>query len=246
MEPIFQKYYTVQDSETDCFGRLRPDMVLFYAQEAAADHCIELGADGDTLAEKGLFWAVIRHKIQVERLPERGETLLVETWPMPTTRVAYPRATVAYDREGRELFRIMSLWVLMDVKTRAMILPGKSGVGIQGLSRGGELATPGSLAPQVLQNKQTQAVRFSDLDRNGHMNNCKYLQWAADLLQSSFHRDHPLRELTLCYLSEAREAEVLTLHWQLSGDVLQVETVRENGEMSAGHQRVFAAQILFQ
>ena len=246
MKSIYRHTYTVEDHEVDCFGNLKPSMILFYAQDVAGRHCIELGTDYDSMAAKRLFWAVIRHRVQVQRMPRRGETITVETWPMPTTRVAYPRATVAYDSQGEEVFRIISLWVIMDLDTRAMILPGKSGVEVSGLLRGSELAVPGSLVPKVLENDQTRTVRFCDLDRNGHMNNCRYLEWVADLLPSAFHREHPLREFTVCYLSEAREGEQLSLSWQQEEDgSIRVEATRSEAASSAGHSRVFAAQVQY-
>jgi len=242
--PYYRHNYTVEDNEVDCFGNLKLSMVLFYAQDVAGLHCIELGTDYDSMAAKGLFWAVIRHKIQIERLPKRGETITVETWPMPTTRVAYPRATAAFDAEGNPLFRIISLWVIMDIQNRTMILPGKSGVEVLGTVRGGELAVPGSLVPKELSHSQIRTVRYSDLDRNGHMNNCRYAEWMTDLLPSAFHKAHPVTEFTLCYLSEAREGDTLNLSWQVMEDgAIRVEAIRPDGASSTGHNRVFAAQI---
>ncbi len=244
MEP-FRYTYNVEDNEVDCFGDLMPSMILFYAQDIAGRHCVDLQVDYDTMAQRRLFWAVIRHRVQVTRLPRRGETITVETWPMPTTRVAYPRATVAVDGKGQELFRVISLWVIMDLDTRAMILPGKSGVEVEGLLRGSELAAPGSLVPKTLENRQTRTVRYADLDRNGHMNNCRYLQWAMDLLPSAFHGSHRIKELTICYLSEAREGETLALSWQQAEDgSIRIEGARDD-DPSAGHSRVFAVQMQY-
>ena len=241
----YRHQYTIEDNEVDCHGNLKPSMILFYAQDIAGRHCEELQLDYDTMAAKRLFWAVIRHRIQVNRMPQRGETVTVQTWPMPTTRVAYPRATVAYDGKGNELFRIISLWVIMDLDTRAMILPGKSGVEVDGLICGGELATPGSLMPKVLENKEKRTVRFSDLDRNGHMNNCRYLEWITDLLPSDFHKQHRLADLTVCYVSEAREGQELELSWQQNEDgSIRIEASRLEGD-SASHSRVFAAQVQY-
>ena len=146
MEPIYSHEFLINDAYVDCFGRLKPSMLLFLCQEIAGQHCNILGADFDTLAQKNLIWAIIRQKVQITRLPRSGETIRVETWPMPTTKVCYPRSTVAYDAEGNELFRSIGMWVLMDASSRAMILPGKSGVTVQGMLTGTELATPGSLA----------------------------------------------------------------------------------------------------
>ncbi|MBE6975342.1 MAG: hypothetical protein E7436_07615 [Ruminococcaceae bacterium] len=244
MEP-FRHAYTVEDNEVDCFGDLTLSMILFYAQDIAGRHCVDLKLDYDTMAARRLFWAVIRHRVQVTRLPRRGEEITVETWPMPTTRVAYPRATVAWDARGRELFRIISLWVIMDLDTRAMILPGKSGVEVEGILLGSELAVPGSLVPKALENRQERTVRYSDLDRNGHMNNCRYLQWAMDLLPSAFHGTHRVKELTVCYLSEAREGDKMTLSWQQNEDgAIRIEAERTE-DPSAGHSRVFAVRMQY-
>lgn len=246
MEQIYRQTYLVENSDVDCFGRLMPSRILFYAQDAAGKHCGLLRVDHNTLSGRNLFWAVSRHRVQITRLPVSGEKVTVETWPMPATRVAYPRSTVAYDSEGRELFRSISLWVLMDLNTRAMILPGKSGVEVTGLLRGSELAAPGSLAPRVLANSRSRKVSFMDLDRNGHMNNCRYLDWVGDLLPSIFHRSHPIREFTLCYLSEALEEEMVEMTWELDEEGnLRVEGTREEAASSAGHSRVFSVQILF-
>ena len=246
MKPIFQHEFLINDAAVDCFGRLKPSMLLFYCQEIAGQHCHILGADYDTLAQKNLFWAIIRQKVQITRLPRSGETIRVETWPMPTTKVCFPRSTVAYDADGRELFRAISMWVLMDTESRAMILPGKSGVTVQGLLTGTELATPGSLAPKKLDNTCSRRVCFTDLDRNGHMNNTKYLEWIWDLLPSSFHQGSEPREFTVCYHTEAREGDLLHLGWQTDPEgLLQVESWRETEDAASFH-RIFAAQIRFE
>jgi acyl-ACP thioesterase len=176
-------------------------------------------------------------------MPEKDETIRIETWPMPTTRVAYPRNVVAFDEAGNELFRSISLWVLMDMESRAMILPGKSGIQVDGVVRGGELSIPGSLPPAQLSELQERSVRFTDLDINGHMNNCRYLDWAADLLSSDFHKTHTVKDFTIGYLSEAREGDSLSVHYQLSQeDALRLEITRQNTD---GEHRIFAAQLHF-
>ena len=246
MEAIYVKEFEISPVAVDQFGRLKASRLLAFLQEVAGDHSVILGTDQNSLMDKNLFWAVIRHRVQITRLPESGEKLRLETWPMPTTRTAYPRSTVAYDAEGRECFRGISLWVLMDAKSRAMVLPGKSGVTVSGMLTGSELAAPGSMALQDLGKVVTRTVRYTDLDVNGHMNNCRYLDWVTDTLPGSFHGTHSVSEFTLNYLSEAREGEALDLHYQLTdGPCLGVDALR-SGELSPGHARVFSARVLFE
>ena len=240
MEPIFRKEFEISDLYVDCFGRIKPSAILFLAQETAGHHCVELGLSWEQLAEKGLFWAVVRHRVQITRLPCRGETVIAETWPMPTTRTAYPRALVIRDKDGNELLRLISLWVLMDLNTRAMILPGKSGVEVTGTLRGTELSTPRAIATRTMEQSMERTVLFADVDRNGHMNNTRYLDWVMDLLPSAFHEGHTLRELTVCYMTESREVQTLDLGWTMTEDgILQVDGTR-NGE------RIFAALMQFE
>ena len=247
MEPIYRKTFTLSDMEVDCFGRLKLSNMLYLAQEVAGNHSELLGVGFDTLAQKGIFWAVTRHRVQITRLPVRGETITVETWPMPTTRVAYPRSMVAFDAQGNELFRSISLWVLMDANSRAMVLPGKSGVDVVGQLTGMELETPKSLVPKNMTDSAVWTVTYSCLDRNGHMNNTKYLDWVDDLLPAHFHKDKTARELVICYLSEALEQQQIVLDWNLSENgCLQVDAHREKTGVSQGKERIFAVQVLYE
>ena len=84
---------------------------------------------------------------------------------------------------------------------------------------------------------------FTDLDRNGHMNNTRYLDWIDDLLPSQFHAQHSPTELTVCYLSEAREGQELDLRWDFpESDCLQVDAFRKQGEKD---ERIFSARLLY-
>ena len=244
MQPIYVQEFEITDNVVDRYGRLKPSMILYFVQEVAGRHFTNISMNYEELASRGMFWAIIRQKVQITRLPLRGETLRVETWPMPTTRVAYPRSVVAYDENGGECFRSIAIWVLMDIRTRNMILPGKSGISVAGTLRGLELTAPGSLIPKDLHSHRDRTVCFTDLDRNGHMNNTRYMDWIDDLLPSVFHQAHAVKEFTVCYLSEAREGQTLQLHWDfLEEGTMQVDAHRITEEKD---ERVFSARLIFE
>ena len=243
METFYKQEFTISDIHVDRFGRAKPSVLLYFVQEAAGEHCSLLAVDHEHLAQKHLFWAVTRNRVQITRLPRLREKITVQTWPMPTTRVAYPRSVVAYDANGEELFRSISLWVLMDARTRAMILPGKSGVTVDGTLTGTELTVPHALATRPMENTVNRRVGYTLLDRNGHMNNTYYMDWVDDLLPSAFHELHPVQEFTVCYLNEAREGEKISISYELSdGPTLTVDASRKS---DVGTDRIFSAQILY-
>ena len=242
MEGGLEKLYDIYGTMTDCYGDLKLSALLYLAQDAAGEHCKELALDWDAMAQKQMFWAVIRHRVQITRLPKEGEKIRVQTWPMPTTRVAFPRSTVAYDENGRELFRAISIWVIMDRNTRGMILPAKSGILVPGVSFGNELPAPRSLAPQGLSSGENRQVRYMDLDKNGHMNNTRYLDWVADLLPSKFYGAHQPKELVICYNQEALEGQEIHLQWELNGNG---ELTVDGHRVGQNEERVFSVQVTF-
>ena len=240
MESIYEREFYIDDLVSDCFGRLKTSAALYFVQEMAGRHFDRI-ALATNLDLRNLIWVIIRHRLQVTRMPLKGETIRLETWPMPTTRTAYPRSVVAYDENGAELFRSITLWVLMDRDTRAMVLPGKSGILVPGILRGGELPAPGSLAPALCSASVKRRVCYSDLDVNNHMNNCRYLEWGADLLPSAFHKNHNLKDVTMCYLGEAREGDELTIFWEMRPDgVLRMDIQRCQEDRNI---RIFTADL---
>ena len=246
MESIYTEKFTVTPEQTDPLGRAKASSLLYFAQEAAGGHCRLLGVDWQSLGKRGLFWAVLRYRVQVTRLPRLGQTVTVETWPMPTTRSAFPRSTVARDENGNELFRIIGLWVLMDRESRTMVLPGKSDLELPGILRGDELPTPPSILPGEPEHGLRRSVTAGDLDRNGHMNNTRYMNWVDGLLPADYHRAHQMAEFSICYLSEARENEVMDLRWKLTDDdVLQVDAHRKRTDVAPGKDRVFSARVVY-
>lgn len=242
---VFQQAVMVQPGDLNAAGKFKLSSLLYYVQEVSGGHCNSLGCNWNALAEKGMFWAVLRHRAVIHRLPRKGETFTVETWPLPTTRVAYPRAVRALDQEGNVLFEVMSLWVLMDRETRAMILPAKSGVDVPGIVRDIEISSPPSLAPGCHEKNTLWRVTEGDLDQNGHVNNTVYLD-RAEQLSASFGAEVCPKEFTVCYLSEVRLGEEITLGWTGSeADALTFDGTRPRPDDSGKTERVFAAKLIF-
>lgn len=244
MENCFFDTVTVTRGDTDGAGKLSLSALLHYTQEVSGKHSDLLGFSWDSLAERGLFWAVLRHRVVIHRLPEAGETITLQTWPMPTTRSAYPRAARARDEKGNLLFETVSLWVLMDPKSRAMVLPGKSGVTVPGILLGDEISPPGSLPAGQYPGKDLWQVSQEDTDINGHVNNARYL-WKAQQLMEKCGISAP-KEFTVCYLSEALPGEELTLYWQKGEDgIFSLDGRRVSTNVPSGEVRVFAVRLLF-
>ena len=227
MELLFRQTCTVRPGDFNAAGKFKLSALLYYVQEVSGGHCAMLNCDWDSLAAKGMFWAVLRHRVVIHRLPEKEETITVETWPLPMTRVAYPRA-------------------VRDRQSRAMILPAKSGVEVPGTVRQLEIDPPASLAPQEHGQHCVWQVMEDDLDQNGHVNNTVYLD-RAEQLTGAFGSGNTPAEFTVCYLSEVRLGQKITLGWSgTEGDTLTFDGTRPRAEDGEKTERVFAAKLIFQ
>ena len=243
MKEIYEKEYVLTDMHSNAFGRAKPAALLALAQDIAGEHATLLSDSWEGLQKKHLFWAVSRHRLEIFCPPRTGETLLLRTWPMVTTRVAYPRAVEGYRKDGTLLFRVVSLWILMDTESRSLVLPGKGGLTINGCNRGTEGPLPISLSPGHYENQAVRTVVYSDLDRNQHMNNTRYLDWIEDLMPLAFHRDHYLTSCMICYHQELLPDQALSLSWQLrEGGLFSLDGHLTN---SAVEKRIFSAQIQY-
>ena len=240
---IYEKEYELTDMQTDAFGRAKPSALLSFAQDIAGEHAASFSDNWEQLQNKHLFWAVTRHYLEVFTLPKVGDTILLKTWPMVTTRVAYPRAVEGYGKDGTRLFRMVSLWVLMDTEKRSLVLPCRGGLTIDGCNRGCEAPLPISLSPVAYEYTATRRVQYSELDRNGHMNNTRYLDWINDLLPLEFHKTHAIESCTICYLQELLLEQDCNLRWQIDDSgLLRLDGVLSD---STSDKRIFAAQVQF-
>lgn len=241
MTQLFRTKVRITPTDTDASGVLRLSMIPRFAQQIAGQHCDILGVNQDFLDQKGLFWAIIRNQLTIHRLPTAGQTITLETWPMPTTRTAYPRATAAYDEAGKCLFACHSLWILMDFQTRAMVLPGKSGVEVAGIERPDAPAAPRSLSPTEQTHCSRRQVTAADLDRNNHMNNARYLDWVDAILPPNCPTP---KGATLCYLNEARVGQMLDVCWN-DRDPSQIFVDIRRPNADGSHDRIFSAKLEF-
>ena len=238
----FEMTFDLPRERYDDRGRLKPSAVLYMCQVAAGEQCKLFSLDWDTLQKRNLFWAVARVQAEFHRLPVLGEQVKVITWPMPTTRSAFPRTTEGYDEAGSLLFRVTNLWVLVDTQKRCMLLPGKSGVELDGITLGRELPLPGSIYPEDYRERTPRCVSAEDIDRNGHVNNTRYIDWLFDLPGST---DAPVKALHGVYHNEALLGDRLVQIWEKRENTMALEILRPGEKEEQKSDRIFAAKVEF-
>jgi acyl-ACP thioesterase len=193
-------------------ARVTPAVLCALFQEAAGRDADARGFGMARLGEDHLAWMLQRLVVAVEAWPAEPE-LVVVTWPTPFGGAMAERAFRAEARDGRALVRASSRWALADLRTRRAVRlpPWLRGVVLP------ERALEVSIgpAPDVPDGEagspaRHHEVRVADLDRVGHANNTRYVEWGFEALPALGCEGRELRAFDVTFRREARLGDVLS------------------------------------
>jgi acyl-CoA thioesterase FadM len=181
--PIARRFdgtYRVRFDEADASGRLRASGFVRYLQDLAWRHSDHAGFDRAWYRARGVTWLVRGLDLRVHHAPAYGETIAVTTEVLGWRRVWARRLSEVRDDDGHLLAEAHVDWVLLTDAGRPARLPRE----LEVLAPAGATFTPSRIdlpptPPHAV--VATWAVRASDVDPMGHMNNATYL----DLLDAA-------------------------------------------------------------
>ena len=150
-------------------------------------------------------------------------------------------------KAGEMLATANSLWTLLDFSTMKPVAPTAEHLAKYTVEPKIDMEYAGRKVaiPELGEVLTPIKVTRECIDTNHHMNNAKYLDWIADLLPSSFHKDHTIADVTLCYINEAREADGLDVTYGFDPEGCMLVDIHRPTE-GADHDRIFAAKISYQ
>lgn len=186
MTPHMETFH-VRVFQTDPAGRLTLPALCDFLQEAAGIHAGLLHASAPRMHEHGLAWVLARLYVRLERLPRWGQTLRVTTWPHARDRHSTRRDFLLRDDGDRELGRVATSWVTLELASRKLVpLPGFLD-GLWDPSTPGAVDYPARSVPRFNGAQGPEVpilVRRADLDVNGHVNNSRYPEWCLESLSA--------------------------------------------------------------
>jgi acyl-ACP thioesterase len=209
---VREEKITIRTYECGVGGTVKIASLMQLMQEAAALHAEQLGFGREKMNELDGYWVLSNVRVEFVELPKWKEQVTIRTWPSGYTRLIASREFIGTDRDGRELFRAGSEWMVLD-KQRGR--PKNLFHLDLALSKTGTKALQEKLSR--LEPRQdgivVDRVRVarSAIDLNGHVNNTEYIRWGIDALSRQFKLSSEIRCIQATYLSEVFEAEELDL-----------------------------------
>lgn len=178
---------TVTSFEVDMFDRMKLSALMKRHQEIGEMHLNEFGTTSETMRrDQNLSFIFTKVNVLVHRLPKSGENVVIRTWCSALKGVRFTRNYVVLDQSGRILTESKAEVTVLDLVTRKIVRPTEIN-GFSDFLYNDQLENNAEYPSKIkmsLENsmRHTRAVRFSDIDYNGHVNNTVYADMALDCL----------------------------------------------------------------
>lgn len=245
MSAIIQQEYKitlkVASFDVDSADRMRLSAVLRYQQEAGEQHLGPAGLGWRELSDHGIAFVASRWHAVIHRLPTLEETVTLTTWHRDRKGPRFFRCYEWRDADGNLLIEGVMQFALVSV-TDHRLLRGDEFMVLAPLpdaTRGVSCADPSRFNLTDGTAAGTYAVRWSDIDRNGHMNNTRYADLAWDFLPTLWQDRHPA-DVELYFAGESRQGDTLSLCVSMDSDnACCVAADTDRG-------RTFAARVIFE
>lgn len=190
---------------TDLEGRLIMKSLCDLFNDVANVQTYALKIDVPTLNEQGLTWMLHKLHILINRMPEQGENVTLETWPSGIDRLFAIRdfRMVA----GEEvLLRATSEWMVIDVNRRRPVrLPAwRDGDRrfLCGWYSGNSFRVGYEKKPIDFESTRRFTATYDNIDFNKHVTQATYVRWVTNSLSYEFLKDHEITELEIIYEHE--------------------------------------------
>ena len=216
---FYTEPFRVTDCDCDMNRRLTPGAFLRMAQQISTDQCVGQGMDDAFYRENHAVFLLAKLALQVERMPENGEVLTLTTMPEQPRRAVYKRVTEARDEKGARVALLDSRWVLVDTDTRHILRRAPEAFNAFPFAQEVPFTLDVTVRkPEEVQPAGSVRATYSRCDSNGHMNNTRYADAAADALPLEVLRTGAVKSLVIAYHNELPAGESSALVRGRNGD----------------------------
>ena len=202
----FSNKYLIGYFETDNHLKLKPSYLLVLFQDLAILHSDFLEYTLDYFAQKARGWAVLNWHIKLDRLPERGEQITVNTWANECKRMQAQRSFTVEDCDGNIICYAISRWAFMDLKRRRPVkidesMSEKYTCDVPNIIENEKYNMP-QVAEENFVSEREFIVNRSDTDTNNHVNNTRYIEWAVDDIEDELYYNYSVKDIKVVYRKE--------------------------------------------
>ncbi len=219
-------------------GNVKPSTYLRFMQDAANEDAKQLGADYNSMKADGMIFVVSKMKVCLKDVPPFDSAVSVRTWNNSISGVTFQRE-YELSADGKVFGKASSRWALINYKTRQLLRSDtlKNCVTTNAEEDTGVIMQRRIKLPadvDIINN--TYKATLSDLDANGHVNNCRYGDFVIDYCGMDFS-DKKIVEFEIHYVSEMMSGEKAYFSAYAEKNNSDIIVADENGK------QIFSASI---
>ena len=228
---VYTEKYNLMPLDVDKNGRIKISSLLEMFQDAAGKHTLKFNCDMFSMAAKNLYWVLVDAKTEMLSEITIMDEITVVTWPQKSNGVRYYRNFLVKKANGEIAVKAQTCWAVLSTETKTIVRGAKTYPDDLKYYDGEEIVFPKEKIADFAANSAEKTFKplYFDLDRNGHVNNAKYADYALD---AAFAADCPLiKTFKIEYRREIVFGEEITEYVERSFDKIKVKGVDENGEI---------------
>ncbi len=234
----YRKQFPLRYTDFDFKDELSLTSLLGIIQEAATGSADELGFGYADLKPKNYGFLVVNTYGEIYRRPVFGETLTVETWPLPPRHVFFERDYRVLGGDGQPVAAAASRWCLVDLASFSLLTGEALGEANANCPYNPEksLSVLTWKVPRLKEGKEVYRTiaRQSLCDHYLHVNNTRYADLFLDCLTMAELEGKTLRSFHIAYSKQAREGSELVLSAECGGERLLAEIECEGESLTQG------------
>jgi acyl-ACP thioesterase len=253
MNKVSEYHFQVLGPDVNFRDKLHLHSLFGMLQEAASRSATEHGWGSEEMDKHNACWLLLRISVVMSKLPSWQDKLTVATWSRGFQRLYFLRDFLIYDSLGQEIGKATSMWIAADKDSHRPIRP----VLFTEISQETSIDkfvlydSPPKL-DSILSDLKAQEggpsivkyADYSEIDRNMHVNNTRYIAWCMDAAHTDILAKSDILSVDINYLSEIKFKEKVDLFVKEEDDIIQVDGIVRDSNRYAFCCRMYKSDFM--
>lgn len=205
----FSKTYYLAAGECNPQGELPLTLLMTRIIEVATLHANSWGVGYERLIRDNQVWVLSRVTIEMNENPKVNTNYKLTTWIEDYNRHFSQRNMRIDDENGKTLGYVRTIWMVIDMNTRASVDIEKLGYIRENVS---DIPCPIEPQSRLRPIEQGHAVDYTfgymDCDFNRHVNTVRYLSLLMNMFDMDCYDHYFIRRMELSFIRETHYGEI--------------------------------------
>lgn len=227
-EGVYEAGFEVTEKMTAGNEQMQPGDFARELEKITEAHLRSFGMNRESLLEEKKIWVISWNDIRISRLPKVGEAVILRVWAGKKRAGMFSRFYGCYSAQGEALAGASSFFTLIDAETRTIAAPTEKIEQIPVISPSNEGKLPKMIQafPENFIQQTERVVSPDEIDKNGHLNNTHYIDWAEDVAKDACGEDRMPTSVWIRYEKELLVNETVTLKYTMEKGKLYLQGYR--------------------